>query len=82
MSKVRTTPKGINASDYEEEVIFNFKTSNTPRIQITEVASGGDSEEFDNSDNTTSEDEIDDGRQLWEEESDEEIIYHILKKTY
>jgi hypothetical protein len=81
-SKVRTMPKGTNTSDFEEEVVFNFKPVNTPRIQITETDSGGDFEESDDSDIVTSEDENNDGRQLWEEESDEEIIYHILKKPY
>jgi hypothetical protein len=81
-SKARTKPSEINLSDSEEEVIFNFKPANIPRIQITEATSGENSEESDDSDNTTSEEETGHGRQLWEEESDEEIIYHILKKPY
>jgi hypothetical protein len=81
-SKVRTKPSEINTSDYEEEVTFNFKPANTPRIQITEATSGEDSEESDDSDNIASEEEAGHGRQPWEEESDEEIIYHILKKPY
>jgi hypothetical protein len=81
-SKVRTKPSEINSSDSEEEVIFNFKPANTPRIQITEATSGKDSEESDDSGNITSEEEVGHGRQPWEEEPDEEIIYHILKKPY
>jgi hypothetical protein len=50
--------------------------------QITKATSGEDSEEFDDSDNTASEEKTGHGRQHWEEESDEEIIYHILKKSY
>jgi hypothetical protein len=81
-SKVRTKPSEINSSDSEEEVIFNFKPVNTPRIQIIEATSGEDSEESDDSGNITSEEEVGHGRQPWEEEPDEEIIYHILKKPY
>jgi hypothetical protein len=81
-SKARTKSSEINSSDYEEEVIFNFMPANTPQIQITETTSGENSEESDDSGNTTSEEKIGHGRQLWEEESDEEIIYHILKKPY
>jgi hypothetical protein len=81
-SKVRAKPSEINSSDSEEEVIFNFKPANTPRIQITEATSGEDSEESDDSGNATFEEETDRSRQLWDEESDEEIIYHILKKSY
>jgi hypothetical protein len=81
-SKVRTKPSEINSSDSEEEVIFNFKPANTPRIQITKTTSGEDSEESDDSGNITCEEEIGHGHQLSEEESDEEIIYHILKKPY
>jgi hypothetical protein len=81
-SKAQTEPSEINSSDSEEEVIFNFKPDNTPRIQITETTSEENSEESDGSGNTTSEEETGRGRQLWEEESDEEIIYHILKKPY
>jgi hypothetical protein len=81
-SKAQAKPSEINSSDSEEEVIFNFKSANSPRIQITEVTSEENSEESDDPDNTTSEEEADRGRQLWEEESDEEIIYHILKKPY
>jgi hypothetical protein len=80
--KVRTKPSEINSSDSKEEVIFNFKPANTPRIQITEATSGEDFEESDDSGNITSEEEVGHGRQPWEEESDEEIIYHILKKPY
>jgi hypothetical protein len=82
MSKAQAKPSEINSSDYEEEVIFNFKPANAPQIQITEVTSGGDSEESDESGDITSGEESDHGRQPWEEESDEEIIYHILKKPY
>jgi hypothetical protein len=46
------------------------------------VISGEDSEESDDSGSTVSEEETGHGHQLWEEESDEEIIYHILKKPY
>jgi hypothetical protein len=81
-SKAQTEPNEINSSDSEEEVILNFKPTNTPRIQITEATSGEDSEESDNLNNTISEEETGHGHQLWEEESDEEIIYHILKKPY
>jgi hypothetical protein len=81
-SKTLTKPNKINSSDSEEEVIFNFKPTNTPRIQITEATSGEDFEESDDSGNTISEEETGHGRQLWEEESDEEIIYHILRKPY
>jgi hypothetical protein len=81
-SKIRAKPSEINSSDSEEEVIFNFKPVNTPRIQITEATSGEDSEESDDSGNITSEEEVGHSRQLWEEESDEEIIYHIIKKPY
>jgi hypothetical protein len=81
-SKARTKPSEINSSDSEEEVIFNFKPANSPQIQIIEATSGENSEESDDSGNTTSEEETDRGRQLWDEESDEEIIYHILKKPY
>jgi hypothetical protein len=81
-SKAWTEPSEINSSDSEEKIIFNFKPANTPRIQITEVTSGESSEESDNPDNINSEDETDNSRQPWEEESDEEIIYHILKKPY
>jgi hypothetical protein len=81
-SKAWTEPSEINSSGTEEEVIFNFKPTNTPQIQIIEAISGEDSEESDDSDNTTSEEETGHGHQLWEEESDEEIIYHILKKPY
>jgi hypothetical protein len=81
-SKARTKLSEISSSDSEEEIIFNFKPANIPRIQITETTSGENSEESDDSDNTTSEEETGRGRQLWEEEFDEEIIYHILKKPY
>jgi hypothetical protein len=81
-SKARTKPSEINLNDSEEEVIFNFKSANTPRIQITEATLGENYEESDDSDNTTEEEEAGHGRQLWEEDSDEEIIYHILKKPY
>jgi hypothetical protein len=81
-SKVQTKSSEINSSDSEEEVIFNFKPANTPRFRITEATSEENSEESDDSGNTTSEEETGRGRQLWEEESDEEIIYHILKKPY
>jgi hypothetical protein len=81
-SKVRTKPSEINSSDSEEEVIFNFKPANSPRIQIIEVTSGENFEESDDSGNITSEEVIDRSRQLWDEESNEEIIYHILKKPY
>jgi hypothetical protein len=55
ISKFRTAPKGINVSDYEEEVIFNFKPANRPQVQIkiTEAASEGNSEKFDDLDSTT-----------------------------
>jgi hypothetical protein len=81
-SKARTVPNEINSSDSEEEVIFNFKPANTPQIQITEATSGENFEESDNPDNTTSKEGTDNVRQLREEESDEEIIYHILKRPY
>jgi hypothetical protein len=81
-SKAQTKPSEINSSDYEEEVIFNFKPANTPRIQITKATSGEDSEKFDDSGSTTFEEETGHSRQPREEESDEEIIYHILKKPY
>jgi hypothetical protein len=81
-SKSRTELSEINSSDSEEEVIFNFKPANTSRIQITETTSEENSEESDDSSNTTPEEEAGRDRQLWEEESDEEIIYHILKKPY
>jgi hypothetical protein len=81
-SKAQTKPSEINSSDSEEEDIFNFKPTNSPRIQITEATSGENSEASKDSGNTTSEEETGRGRQLWEEESDEEIIYHILKKPY
>jgi hypothetical protein len=81
-SKAQTKPSEINSSDSEEEVIFNFKPANSPRIQIIEATSGENSEESDDSGNITSEEEIDRSRQLWDEESDEKIIYHILKKSY
>jgi hypothetical protein len=80
--KAQTKPSDINSSDSEEEVIFNFKPANSPRIQIIEVTSGENSEESDDSSNTTSEEEAGHSCQLWEEESDEETIYHILKKPY
>jgi hypothetical protein len=78
-SKARTKPREINWSDSEEEVIFNFNPNNLPQIQITEIISGESSEE---SDDTASKEETGRDRQLWEEESDEEIIYHVLKKPY
>jgi hypothetical protein len=81
-SKAQTEPNEINSSDSEEEVIFNFKPANTPRIQITELTSGEDSEESDDLGSTTFEEETGHSRQSWEEESDEKIIYHILKKPY
>jgi hypothetical protein len=81
-SKYQTKPSEINSSDSEEEVIFNFKPANSPRIQIIEATSGENSEESDDSGNITSEEETDRSRQLWDEESDEKIIYHILKKPY
>jgi hypothetical protein len=81
-SKIRTKPSEINSSDSEEEVIFNFKPANAPQIQITEATSGENSEESDDSGDITSGEESGHGRQPWEEESDEEIIYHILKKPY
>jgi hypothetical protein len=81
-SKAQIEPSEINSSDSEEEVIFNLKPANTSRIQIVEATLGEDPEESDDSNNTTSEEETGHGRQLWEEESDEEIIYHILKKPY
>jgi hypothetical protein len=81
-SKARTKPREINSSDSEEEIIFNFKPNSVPRIQIIEATSGENSEESDDSGNATSEEETDRSRQLWDEESDEEIIYHILKKPY
>jgi hypothetical protein len=82
MSKAQTKPSEINSSDSEEEVIFNFKPANAPQIQITEATSGEDSEESDDSGDITSGEESGHGRQPWEEESDEEIIYRILKKPY
>jgi hypothetical protein len=75
-------PKRINMSDSEEKIVFNFKPDNTPQIQIIEATSDGNSEEFNDLDSTTSENENNDGHQLWDEESDEEIIYHILKKSH
>jgi hypothetical protein len=81
-SKAQTKLNEINSTDSEEEIIFYFKHANTPRIQITEATSREDSEEFDDSSSATSEEETGHSRQLWEEESDEEIIYHILKKPY
>jgi hypothetical protein len=80
--KAQTKPSEVNSSDSEEEVIFNFKPANAPQIQITEVTSGEDYEESDESGGITSGEESGHGRQPWEEESDEEIIYHILKKPY
>jgi hypothetical protein len=46
-SKAQTKPNEINSSDSEEEVIFNFKSANSPQIQITEATSGENSEESD-----------------------------------
>jgi hypothetical protein len=80
--KAQTKPSEVNSSDSEEEVIFNFKPANAPRIQITEATSGEDSEESNDSGDITSGEESGHGRQPWEEESDEEIIYHILKRPY
>jgi hypothetical protein len=65
-SKARTKPSEINSSDSEEEIIFNFKPANSPRIQIIEATSGENSEESDDSVNATSEEETDHGRQLWD----------------
>jgi hypothetical protein len=81
-SKAQTEPNKINSRDSEEEVIFNFNPTSTPQIQIIEATSGENSEASDDSGNTTSEEETGRDRQLWEEESDEEIIYHILNKSY
>jgi hypothetical protein len=81
-SKAQIKPSEINSIDSEEEVIFNFKPANSPRIQIIEATSGENSEESDDSGNATSEEETDRRRQLWDEEFDKEIIYHILKKSY
>jgi hypothetical protein len=81
-SKTRIKPSEINSSDSEEEIIFNFKPANTSRILIIETTSREDSKEYDDSGSTTSEEKTDHSRQLWEEESDKEIIYHILKKLY
>jgi hypothetical protein len=82
-SKVWTTPRRISASDFEKEVIFNFKPTHQPQIQTTEAATEGNSEELDDDPNsTTSESDNNDGRQLWDEESNEENIYHILKKPH
>jgi hypothetical protein len=78
-SKARTKPREIYSSDSEEEVIFNFKPNRLPQIQVTKATSVESSEE---SDDTVSKEEINRDRQLREEESDEEIIYHILKKPY
>jgi hypothetical protein len=81
-SNVLTAPRRMSASDSEEEVIFNFKPSNQPQIQTTEAASEENSKESDDPVSTTSESENDDRRQLWDDEYDEEIIYHILKKPH
>jgi hypothetical protein len=78
-SKSRTKPREIYSSDSKEEVIFNFKPNSFPQIQLIEATSEESSEE---SDDTVSKEETNRDRQLWEEESDEEIIYHILKKPY
>jgi hypothetical protein len=75
-------PKEISTSDSKEEVIFNFKSVNTSRIQITEAALGEDSEESNDPSNSAFKDGNEDEFQIWEEESDKEIIYHILRKTY
>jgi hypothetical protein len=83
-----TTPVGVNTKMYIHEgspCPSSASYRHQPAVRSArkrvaqETTSGESSEEFDN---TTSKEETGHDRQLWEEESDEEIIYHIIKKPY
>jgi hypothetical protein len=74
--------KEIHTSDSEEEIVFNFQPSETPQIQIVDTTSEEGSEETEDSDDSVSERGDDGEHPSWEEESDENIIYHIFKKPY
>jgi hypothetical protein len=78
--KKEDTDEGINKEEGEEiwgascNMVYSSHDEDMPTLK--EIFFLNDSG------STVSEEETGHGHQLWEEESDEEIIYHILKKPY